>query len=163
MSKRIPLSGRIGNGLYVIVDDENYELALQYSWSLSVRGYVQTSVRLKEDWRKIKVLFLHRMLIAINPGELVDHINRNRLDNRRSNLRHCTYSENSQNRRKIAKNTTSRYVGVTLKKGRWKASIMKDAKTISLGCYGSESEAALAYNVKALQLYGKNAYLNVIK
>jgi len=90
-------------------------------------------------------------LIAIafiaNPTNLpmIDHINRNVLDNRIENLRWCSSSQNNRNREKQL-NTTSQYKGVYLAEGRWKASIRVNSKLIHLGSFGTELEGAKAYN-----------------
>ena len=90
-------------------------------------------------------------LIAIafipNPTNLpiIDHINRNVLDNRIENLRWCSSSQNNRNCVKQL-DTTSQYKGVYLAKGRWKANIRVNSKLISLGSFGTELEGAKAYN-----------------
>jgi len=90
-------------------------------------------------------------LIAIafiaNPTNLpmIDHINRNVLDNRIENLRWCSSSQNNRNRGKQL-GTTSQYKGVSLAQGRWKASIRVNSKLIHLGSFGTELEGAKAYN-----------------
>jgi len=112
---------------------------------------------------------VHR-LIALhfipNPEVLpqVDHINRVRSDNRIENLRWVSEQENSSNRTKIKKQTSSSYKGVCFfrKTGKWVTSITKNGVRIHLGYFDDEKEAARAYNEKATELFGEHASLNVI-
>ena len=128
-------------------------------------GYLEVSL-CREGY--IKIMKIHR-LISIhfipNPDNklFVDHINSNRLDNRVSNLRWATKSENNVNRVKKA-NTKSRYIGVTLnnKGDKWKAIIKKDYKNYYLGYFDDEKEAAQAYNDAAIEMFGEYAKLNEI-
>lgn len=105
---------------------------------------------------------LHRFLLAF-PDSEVDHINRDKLDNRRENLRVVTKSVQSQNRSKRKGPSSSQYVGVT-KRGetRWTAIIKKDGETYRLGSFRSERDAALAYNGAARALYGMEASTNEV-
>lgn len=107
---------------------------------------------------------LHRLIMGALPGEVVDHINGNGLDNRRMNLRICTHAENVRNRRKH-KGGSSRFKGVYLayrgkKHNLWTARICIDGKLISLGQYRTEEEAARAYDMAAAPLFGEFARLN---
>lgn len=98
-------------------------------------------------------------LLQANPHELVDHINLNKLDNRRCNLRIATHSQNSQNRDKLNKRCTSKYVGVRkTPQGNWSAQI----KNKYLGRFDNEEDAARRYNEEALKLFGEHAYTNMI-
>jgi group I intron endonuclease len=72
------------------------------------------------------------------------------------------YGEHFSQGKKVRKNTTSKYVGVCLKDGLWCAKIQFNKKRYELGYYKSEVNAALAYNKKAIELYGKDAKLNII-
>lgn len=102
--------------------------------------------------------------IAGEPDGVVDHKNGITLDNRRSNLRHATLSQNAGNRRiKMGK---SKYKGVTCTKGKlqkkWKARIGNNGERIVLGNFYTEIEAARAYNKAAMAKWGEFAYLNQI-
>lgn len=128
---------------------------------VSVTRYHKTEYgTAREDYR------YHRILLNSPKGFEVDHINRNKLDNRRINLRLASRSENSANKAK-AKGTTSIYRGVCYrvkinKKNPWGAYISKNKKRIELGYYPTEHDAALAYNKKSLEIYGDFAFLNEI-
>ena len=93
-------------------------------------------------------------------GTLVDHIDRNSLNNRRGNLRLCTPSQNILNTR--GKKGTSKYKGVwwNTKKNKWLAMITSKGRHFHLGFFDEEIEAAKAYDRKAVELFGEFAYLN---
>lgn len=158
MTKEIPLS----RGLVALVSDEDYERVSAFKWYAAApapdnRAYYAGRVLDRYG----KILFLHRFIVGAKDGEVVDHINRNPLDNRRENLRICDKSTDLQNRSKKA-GASSKYVGVALHKstGRYQACISKNGVHYSLGSYASEEEAARAYDDAALKHYGEYARLN---
>ena len=93
----------------------------------------------------------------------VDHINSDTWDNRLENLRECSQRNNAKNRSK-GLGTTSKYKGVTYVKsrGKWQATIMNNYRSVFIGRFDSEIDAALAYNVRAKELHGEFAKLNEI-
>jgi len=131
-----------------IVDDEDYDWLMQYKWSLSGNGYAQ-------GWNG-KVILMHRLIMGLNSPE-VDHINRNPLDNRRSNLRHCTSGQNKVNT-KLRKDNTTGYRGVDFMKNRkkWRAR----AGMEYIGMFSTSEEAARAYDKKIEELFGDKTYKN---
>jgi hypothetical protein len=89
---------------------------------------------------------MHRVVMDAKPGDRVDHINHNGLDNRRSNLRVCSHSENLHNRRAAQRNNRSGYLGVSWHKGAklWRAQLMNERNHYRIGCFKSAREAAVA-------------------
>ena len=160
--KQIPLS----RGKFAIVDDKDFEWLNQWKWSLcestNSPAYANRSIKQNGKWHTIS---MHRKILGLTRGDgkETDHRNGNGLDNRRGNLRICSHSENVQNCHLI-KNKFCKYQGVIKKKtGCWLACIMKNYKNIYLGTHNSAKEAALAYDKKALELYGSDAHINFPK
>ncbi len=122
---------------------------------------VATNVKSGKVWHR---KFMHRLIFYNLPKEMeVDHINGDTLDNRRSNLRVCTKTQNLQNS-KLSKDSKNKYKGITFvkryKTKPWKASIMLKGKRYWLGQYATQEEAGKAYDKKAVELFGEFARLN---
>lgn len=151
--RQLPLS----QGKFAIVDNDDYEKLLPWKWTFS-GGY---AYRVKTVQGKSKKVWLHRFIANTPEGLYTDHINGNRLDCRKENLRICTYAQNNKNA-SIRKDNKSGYRGVYWEKGvkKWRAVINADAKRICLGFYESAKEAAKAYNESAKKLHGSFARLN---
>jgi len=163
MSRKIPLS----NGKYAIVDDEDYELVSKFKWHYlpsNRNGYAISHCHLGmlNKKRITSTILLHRLIMRPPKGVNIDHISGNGLDCKRNNMRFCNQSENLRNSRP-QKNTRSKYKGVSWhnKLGKWRAYINISAKQIHLGIYGSEIEAAHAYNAASIKYFGDFAYLNL--
>lgn len=109
--------------------------------------------------RRVLTVKLHQMILPVPYGFLVDHQNGNTLDNRRSNLRVATASENAMNRSKAVA-TSSQYRGVTRVRNKWQAIITAGGRQTYLGMYSSEAEAAKAYDLAAVRIHGAFAKLN---
>lgn len=137
---------QLNNNQYTLVDDDVFEYLSQWKWSLS-SGYAKRQIFLgmQNGKRVCKGIFLHRFLMDAPPELVVDHINRNTLDNRRENLRVCTRSQNQHNR-KISKRNKSGVNGVYWHKQRqkWHAQIMFNRRKISLGLFDSVKSARAA-------------------
>lgn len=152
---------------YVLIDDDNHAYFLTMKWEFvkSKSGNEYARARIKHISGKSKSVLMHRLVVGIQDGDRreVDHINNNTLDNRRENLRIVTKTENRANRRSLR--GVSKYKGVVFDKSveKWKASIGLNGKHINLGRFKSEDEAARAYDLKAIELYGDYAFTNFPK
>ncbi|WP_420796654.1 AP2 domain-containing protein [Brevibacillus agri] len=106
---------------------------------------------------------MHRLILSARQGEFVDHIDGNKLNNVRSNLRLATKAGNQRNQR-IRSDNTSGFRGVywCKKSGKWRAQITVNNKRIALGSYDDAASAASAYNEAALRLHGEFAKINYI-
>jgi hypothetical protein len=102
---------------------------------------------------------MHRFILDPPEDREVDHINHNRLDNQKFNLRVCTKEENQYNA-VLRKDNKSGYKGVYLKGDKWYTSIVYAGKQIYLGRFLTAKEGALAYNEAAKKYYGNFAKLN---
>ena len=143
-------------GESVLVDDDDMVLVRHITWSKS------KSCRYVRGWSNGKNISIHRLITGAPDGVSVDHINGNKLDNRRPNLRFCSHSENMKNRRPNI-NGRSGYKGVVvLQNGRFRAKIDSDGRRYELGVYGCERDAVIAYNAAAKVLHGQHAYLNAL-
>ena len=145
--RKIPIRSFHKVVAYAIVDDEDYDYLSGFSWWFRW-GYVRT-------WSNGKGMTMHRMVNKTPPGLLTDHINGNRKDNRKSNLRSVTRWENGMKKMK-ARNNTSGYTGVFYEKRdrRWRAQIKYKNKYRYLGQFISKRKAYYAYRRAALKLFG---------
>jgi hypothetical protein len=157
-AKTIPLS----NGGEVIVDVDEYDRLSQYKWHL-FDGYACRSKYLPDNRRRTQRM--HREIMDLDIGDKirVDHINRNRLDNRKCNLRTCNQSQNAMNSVPRRNNNTG-YKGVSYYSPRkkFRAMISKDYKQIAIGYFSDPEEAAYVYDQFAIQLHGVFARRNII-
>lgn len=154
--KYLPLS----QGKKAIVDDEDFDFLNQWKWSASVRGRHSYAVRRQSGTNKI--LYLHRELLGVKKrASHVDHKNGDPLDNRRSNLRICSHTQNLRNRGMNSRNSSG-FKGVTHQtlSPFWVAQIGVDGKRLYLGTFKTKIEAAQAYDEAALKHHGRFAVLN---
>lgn len=147
-------------GEVALVDDEDYEYLSKMKWHSS-KGYAISTQRDMTSGKQIKIK-MHRLIMNPSKGLLVDHINGNRLDNRRENLRIVTSHQNAFNLSKVSRETTSQFKGVHFDKatGKWKGSIRFDGKLIHLGYFSDEKLCAIEYNHHAIKYFGEFAKLN---
>lgn len=139
----------------VLLDAENVDLVSSYQWAVGIHGYVTSGAGKRQ-------ILLHRLVAGAGNGCIVDHVNRNKLDNRRSNLRICTCQQNMFNREQQA-NNQSGYKGVCqTKDGLWQAQIQYCGRAVYLGRYGDALSAAMAYDMAAKRLFGEYAFLNLL-
>ena len=106
---------------------------------------------------------IHQLLLQSWPGVEIDHKSSDRFDNRHSNLRLVTRTQNNGNRRKLL-GLSSRFKWVTWRKdtNKWASQIGFNHKHYHIGSFSSEEEAALAYNIKAIEFFGEFSNLNEV-
>lgn len=149
---------KLGNfNKYFFVSIEDFLICSKFTWYLTLLGYVTSC-------QKGKSILLHRFLMGLKTGDkkVVDHINGNKLDNQRKNLRICKHSENCQNS-KIRKD--KKWKGYWKNKSRgnnkpFQAQIRLNGKLKHIGFYQTAKEAAKAYDSYAKIYYKKFAKTN---
>jgi hypothetical protein len=139
---------------FTIVDDEDFEYLNQWKWGVSC-GYA-----IRRIWGSTKSFRMQREITKVSKGFLVDHINGNKLDNRKENLRICTTAENTRNRHKIKVRLLPKGVYWRPKEKKYRAIIRFNYKHIHLGVFRTIPEASTAYNEAALKYHGEFARIN---
>ncbi len=142
-----------------MVDDDMFDKLSKYNWCVS-SGYAVRGIS-RDGGRQWK---MHRVIMKAKKNQWVDHIDGNKLNNQRSNLRFATRLQNSRNR-KLNKNSKSGFKGVTWckKHEKWLSSIKLEAQNKHLGYFGTAVEAAVAYDKAAIKHFGKFCRLNNVK
>lgn len=143
-----------------IVDDADYEVVAAHQWrALRTQQGKRYAVR-TDPTNNGRLLYLHRVVMGLVVGDRrqVDHVNRDGLDCRRSNMRLATPSENTANRR-LGPNCSG-FRGVSRVGTRWRAVIGYRRKWLHLGCYEDPEEAAREYDKAARLAFGRFAVLN---
>jgi hypothetical protein len=151
-TRRIPLT----RGKFVLVDAEDYYRLVKFRWTASASGNTFYASRGHNG----TTLMMHRAIMGAPKHLVVDHIDHNGLNNRRSNLRLSSLAQNSCN--VVSRKGTSKYKGVHWKRinKKWVASIQLNGKAYHLGCFADEIAAAIAYDEKAKVLHREFACLN---
>jgi hypothetical protein len=170
----------VGRGHETVIDADSYRTPFVYSfrdgtsvtlrvcdrsWKLTAPSqWRYASCRVRAGGRD-RIVLLHRLIVGALPGDIVDHISGNRLDNRKSNLRLAANWQNAANMeiRKDRGSSTFKGVHYDTSKGRWRASISFHGRKINLGAFASEHDAVIAYNTGAKLLFGGFARLNDIE
>jgi hypothetical protein len=149
VTKRIPLS----QGKFALIDDEDFPEVSKHKWFI-INGYAGTAT----SGAKV---YLHRFLMNPKKKEQIDHINLDKLDCRRGNMRLCGSAQNHYNKPLISTNTSG-YKGVSWDKvnSKWRAQIMVHKKTINLGRYHTKEDAASAYDNAAKKYFGEFSRTN---
>lgn len=144
-------------GNFFIIDIEDLEEIKSHYWYLGAKGYWMSQCTYQNG--ENKHLKMHKILCRTEDGQVVDHINRDKNDNRKCNLRACTITENNRNST-IAKNNTSGVIGVTWNKERkkWKAYVIQSNNgknpEIFLGWFDNKEDAIKARLQGELKYYG---------
>lgn len=152
--KHIKLIG----GRVAIVDECDYDALSMYKWYSSPNGYVRRNNATQGGKRES--VSMHRQIMGLKTGDgcVVDHINGDKLDNRRSNLRVCYQAQNKMNCGSYRSNTSG-FKGVTWDKrcGKWLAQIMVNHKNYNLGRFATPEDAHRAYCEAADRMHGEFA------
>lgn len=143
-------------GKETLIDEEFYEKVINFpskNWNWICRhGYAYC-----------QGIYMHNLIKPPPQGLMIDHIDRNPLNNQVANLRFCTYAQNAYNMG-ISSRNKSGYKGVSLNKriGKFQAKIVYNGQKIHIGTFSSAKDAAIAYNEMAVKLHGEFAVLNKI-
>lgn len=156
MSKEIILRNRHGVAVgRALVDVADYEELVLFKWHMKVKeGGRCYARRCWKDGDKRHALMMHAAVLGSPPdGMLIDHINRDSLDNRRGNLRFVTHSGNVQNRGLIRCNTSgARGVSFDAQTGKWRAVVKLNRQKVFSRYFSTVEEATLAAKAKRLEL-----------
>lgn len=142
--KKLALTGKIGMGKFTMVSDNDFEHLSQFNWCL--RKQLSNNTQYVRRWDSVnkRPVYLHHEIMGKKAGLVVDHINRNTLDNRRENLRFVTPQENSKN--SDGKTVYGEDVfGVTKKGSGYQSQIFINGKNIYLGYFKTIAEASAKY------------------
>lgn len=175
----------VNSNKYTIVERSDYYELSKYIWFLDLneKKRCRSVIRFAPETSSTAPMSMHReiMFVLRHKGSkahghrekrlqqvsgqvklFVDHINNDPIDNRRCNLRLATPGQNVLNKGPDSGNTTSKYKGVSKRKGRknWRVRINYQGKRYSLGTFENEIDAAKAYDEAAKKYYGQFAYLN---
>jgi len=163
--KKIPLS----KGKFAIVDDDDFEYLSKFKWYYVFKKRSRNGYAVRDFSRNIEIIkefgvshvTMHRFIIKPSRNKLVDHVNGDGLDNRKSNLRECTHTQNNGNFLLGSRNRSG-YKGVSWHKTtkKWRASLMTKEKQIYLGLFINPKDAAAAYNREAIKYFGDFARIN---
>jgi hypothetical protein len=154
---------KLTRGKYAIVDVEDFERLNKYKWHCAHYDYAKRAISKKFGKGKRQVeVYMHKVVCPVPAGMIVDHINRNSLDNRKVNLRAATQKQNVWNRKFIRKGGKTRYNGIRWDKNRekWQVRLVVNGRRESFGYYADEIEAAKAYDQVAKKYRGEYAFLN---
>lgn len=160
--KKIPLT----QGKFATVDDIDYAFLMNWKWYFSTDGYARRNSRKSDGLGRGVTIRMHRIVLSRELGnfdfEQTDHKNQDRLDNRRSNLRPATVSQNQGNMK--LQQGSSKFKGVCWHKQakKWRVRVQFEGKSIHLGYFTDEIEASKAYNKAALKYFGRFAYVNAV-
>lgn len=142
---------RTRTNIIFLVDDDDFERFGHLTWGETLFGYA-----VHRNNKEKRTFSLHRLIMGNPDNMVVDHINGNKKDCRKSNLRICTTRENGYNMPK-SHFSTSKYKGVSWDKRdkKWSANIYNYGIKIFIGYFDDEYEAAQAYNQFAYSLFGE--------
>jgi len=163
----------MAKGVVVTIDEIDKDAIVPFRWYCNQGGYAVREVEIGKIMGKSisEIAYMHRVIMdnihnrCLSPYEIIDHIDGDKLNNRRSNLRVTTTLQNRLNSKKRSDATSSQYKGVQWRKdeGKWHARITVNKRLISLGYFKDEKDAALTYNEAAKKYFGEFANLNQLE
>jgi hypothetical protein len=157
------------SNLFCLIDDGDFSLVSKYKWYLNHKGYAQRNRR-QQNFVKDKLpILMHCLIIGQRYGLTTDHINGNKLDNQKENLRFISNTNNIRRRGK-QKNSTTGYKGVYFYKSknlkpttiRYWSGIRVNKKLVFIGYFSDKIEAVTAYNNASKKYHGDYGYQNTI-
>ena len=140
---------KLTQGKFAIVDISEYDKVIKLKWHFD-GNYAANKTK--------KKVYMHRFILNATSPQ-VDHINGNKLDNRKENLRECTAIQNGANRTTFKPKNKFRGIYFHKINKKWIAGIRKDGKNLYLGSYSTQAEAGVAYIRAASEIYGK--FINI--
>jgi hypothetical protein len=153
--KLIPLT----QGKFTKIDDEDFEKINFCKWNFNC-GYADGRKCVDGKAKHVK---MHRVILGAMDGEYIDHINGDPLDNRKNNLRFCSTKENCRNNHTARSYTGYKGSYFSIKRKKYTSYITNNYKQIYIGIYDTALEAAIAYDKKAIELFGEFAFTNFPK
>lgn len=161
--KKIYLSGKLGQGKFALVDSADFEWLNQWIWNYD-KGYAYRTQRYGlRKFNKKKNIHMHRLILDAPKGFFTDHIDGNRLNNQRKNLRIVNYQQSAFNTGLSSRNKCGyKGVGWHKEKEKYRAYIKMDGHQKHLGYFKTKEEAARAFNVMSKKYHGEYARLNIL-
>ncbi|MBU1517550.1 MAG: ATP-binding cassette domain-containing protein [Planctomycetes bacterium] len=157
LTKGGPVGSKQREDRFALVDAEDYRKLSEYDWQyVQNKGGNHYGARIEGG----KIVYMHRQIMNAPKGSIIDHKDREGLNNTKNNLRFVTFAENNRNRRRVK--GVSKYRGVSRIKNRnkWQASITYNYRRIYLGHFDNQEDAAKAYDQAAMLYHGDFAVLN---
>lgn len=147
-------------GLFALVDQEDFDDVNRFLWTAEGRGrHLYACRRIQRNYKQ-HLVKMHNYIMNPPEGMVVDHKNRNSLDNRKSNLRVCTPQQNQWNT--VKQSRMSKGFFFDKARGKYRATIRVNGIYQNLGEFTSALDASKAYNEKAVELCGEFAWLNPV-
>lgn len=157
---------KLTKGYVAFIDAADYSYVSQFKWYAQICGgnlvYAARRTRSVKS-KDRKIILMHRDILGVSDRKIhVDHIDHDTRNNQRNNLRACTPSQNLMNQLPQA-GRSSKYKGVYWSKAanKFQAHIKKNGRVEYLGIFINETDAAMAYDRAAIELFGEFAYLNI--